>query len=56
MAKVRLQWKGDASAGAPVYNGALDVMYKTLRSEGITGLYTGKKHYFTMMCVHCAYM
>jgi hypothetical protein len=39
MAKVRLQAR--SPSGAPAYTGTLDVIFRTFRSEGIPGLYTG---------------
>ena len=44
MAKVRLQWRpqpgdGQLSVNHVVYSGALDVIVKTVRSEGFFGLF-----------------
>jgi hypothetical protein len=43
LAKMRLQYKGDSSGGAPaiVYKGTLDVLLRTLKYEGFLGLYAG---------------
>jgi hypothetical protein len=42
MAKIRLQYKGDGgSSPAVVYKGTLDVIFRTLKYEGISGLFTG---------------
>jgi adenine nucleotide transporter 17 len=46
LAKMRLQYKGDQSgaagaAAAVVYKGTIDVLLRTLKYEGIRGLFTG---------------
>jgi Mitochondrial carrier protein len=39
MAKMRLQWKG--GAGAPQYNGTVDVLRQIMASDGVVGLWSG---------------
>lgn len=41
MAKLRLQYKGSSSSSTRAYTGTLDVIFRTLKYEGISGLYTG---------------
>jgi len=43
MAKVRLQWKGSGTGqvAASHYKGAIDVIVRTLREEGLSGLFAG---------------
>ena len=40
MAKIRLQYKGDGKSPV-IYKGTLDVIFRTLKYEGFTGLFSG---------------